>query len=606
MNLPRALPVQSQWLLQLSVSLWIWVGAGLLAGSASPLTPDRAHQARSRERAVQADTLLPQQENLPPGLDLQLRKEGEKSADALAAFSEGLSAEEDADTERALEAYRRALALDPSYTELAVKVAFELARRGDIAQGVDILKDSAKAAPKDSLPPLCLSQLYDKFLKKPEQAEKYALQAQSLNPDNFAPYLALLDLYTNQGHPKKTQALLERAVKSTSSDPQFWLQLGEVYTKLSLKEGEETVDAESLGKINPIYEKALACGKNNPEIITKVADYYVLSKQVKAAIPLYKSVIDASQEDTSSEALLAVMDKLARSLLISGKRAEAIAVLEQMVKDSPTRYETYELLGELYSGSNEYPKAIASYQQALLIDSSQPQNYLKIADLQLQCRRPAEAVKTLTDARARFPGLAQMTYSLAIALSQAKQHTLALSTFEEALQEAKNSNEALINATFYFAYGTAAEQAGDLERAATLLHKCIELDPSNAAQACNYLGYMWVEHGINLPEAQNLIKRALALDPENGAYLDSLGWYFYKTGKYDEALTNLQKAVEQVKPEDPIVDEHLGDVYAAKGDIPKAVETWKKALSLDQTNKALAEKIGKAQQTVTAAPQSAK
>ena len=534
------------------------------------------------------------------GSDLLLGKDGERTANALASYAQGLAAEEDADTERALEAYRKTLSFDPANTELAAKVAFELARRGDTAQGVNILKDAAKAAPKDYLPPLWLSQIYGKFLKKPELAEKFGVQALALAPENFAPYLTLYAFYNTGGQAKKAGAVLDKAVKSPSTDPNFWLQLAELQIRIALKD-DGTISASEAAAINPTLQKVLANAKDELLVLAKVADFFVLTKQVKQAIPIYMRVLQANH-GAPGEELIAVRDKLAQALIASGQRDEAIAVLEQMVKDAPTRYETYEMLGELYKNNKQPEKAVASYQQALLIDSSQAGSFLRVAQLQLELKKFDEAVKTLDEARAKFPGVVQLSYLLAVSLGQAKQYVRSLSVFAEAQQEAKNSNEALLTSAFYFQYGTVAEQAGSLTKAVELLRKSIQLDPSNAAHAYNYLGYMWVDRGINLDEAGELIKRALALSPGEGAYLDSLGWYYFKVGKYDEALSSLKQAFERTQPEDPTVDEHLGDVYAAKGDFTQALTLWKKALALDPTAKGIGEKIQKTERKLTAAP----
>src|SRR6202011_5995476 len=99
-----------------------------------------------------------------------------------------------------------------------------------------------------------------------------------------------------------------------------------------------------------------------------------------------------------------------------------------------------------------------------------------------QLKQYESAINTLAEARRRFD-IPQITYSLAIALSTAKRYSDALPIFEAALQEAKSSQEELIDGSFYFNYGAPAEQAGLLDKAASLLKKSIELDPSKAAQA---------------------------------------------------------------------------------------------------------------------------
>ena len=125
---------------------------------------------------------------------------------------------------------------------------------------------------------------------------------------------------------------------------------------------------------------------------------------------------------------------------------------------------------------------------------------------------------------------------------------------------------------FYFEFGAAAEQAGLYDRAAQLMKKSLDFeeDPKMIANTSNYLGYMWVDHSINVEEGGDLIKRALEVDPDNGAYLDSLGWYYYRTNQFELATAQLTKAVQKTEPEDPTVYEHLGDAYAKQSDTVKA------------------------------------
>ncbi len=112
----------------------------------------------------------------------------------------------------------------------------------------------------------------------------------------------------------------------------------------------------------------------------------------------------------------------------------------------------------------------------------------------------------------------------------------------------------------------------------------MEEDPKLIANTSNYLGYMWVDHSINVEEGGDLIKRAVEADPDNGAYLDSLGWYYYRTNQFEQATVQLTKAVQKTEPEDPTVYEHLGDAYSKQNDAVKAVGCWQKAIDLDPKN----------------------
>jgi tetratricopeptide (TPR) repeat protein len=86
------------------------------------------------------------------------------------------------------------------------------------------------------------------------------------------------------------------------------------------------------------------------------------------------------------------------------------------------------------------------------------------------------------------------------------------------------------------------------------------------------------------------------MDPQNAAYIDSLGWYYFKKGNFTQALTLLKKAATLIKPEDAIVDEHLGDAYSAENDTTDALNYWQRASGLDKENKEIAVKIAGARQ----------
>jgi tetratricopeptide (TPR) repeat protein len=236
-----------------------------------------------------------------------------------------------------------------------------------------------------------------------------------------------------------------------------------------------------------------------------------------------------------------------------------------------------------------------------LIAPNQPELYLGAAQTQLSLKQFERAVATLEEARRRF-AIPQITYSLAIALASAKRYSDALPVFEAALQEAQSREEELLDGSFYFNYGATAEQAGLVDKAATLLKRSIDLDPSKAAQAYNYLGFMWVDRNMNLDEAGLMIKKALDIDPENGAYLDSLGWYYYRKGDFARALTELLHAADLINPPDPVVYEHIGDTYKSLGNNALALTYWQKGLTLDPQSQSLATKIDQAKAKVTSNP----
>ena len=101
----------------------------------------------------------------------------------------------------------------------------------------------------------------------------------------------------------------------------------------------------------------------------------------------------------------------------------------------------------------------------------------------------------------------------------------------------------------------------------------------NDAATQNYLGDMWADRGVNLEKARELLEKAVAREPRNGAYRDSLGWVYFRLGRLDAAEKNLTEA-HQRDPDDPTIEEHLGDLSERQGNVEQAVAHWERALTL--------------------------
>jgi tetratricopeptide (TPR) repeat protein len=555
------------------------------------------HSARSQgsrgAQAAEAD-VLPAAKSAPAA-DLNLDGGASAKADALTAFSQAVLAEDTANSDQALADYQKALSLDPGYTELAVKVAFELARRGNPSAGIEVLKDSIKASPRASLAYLYLSQLYANYLNKTELALTYAQQALKLDPMNIACYVATFEIDEATHRHTEAVALLDTASKQPSTDPQYWLKLGDFYIQSLGKSG---VPPDALRKIADIYAKGLSLDPENPATLTHVANFYARADRERDAIPLFLSALKLSPANPpdGDDSLASIRDNLAVCYDAVGKTPEAIATLQQLIKDNPLRYESYGSLCDLYEKSGDTDAALSVCKQMILLDQNDFRNYVREAALLMKEKKVDAAVQTLTDARTKFPGEAQVTYALGMALSEVKRFPEALTVFDQAAEEAAQGQTEMLDAQFYFAYGAAAEQAGQVEKAAGLLNKSIDLDPAGAAEAYNYIGFMWVDRGMRLDEAGELIKRALRMEPTNPAYIDSLGWYYFKKGQYTQAVATLKKAAGTIQPEDPEVDEHLGDAYAADNDATHALEYWTRASAIDKDNKEIVVKIAGAKQ----------
>ncbi len=501
----------------------------------------------------------------------------------MARFITGMFVEESAGPEEALENYRRVLTIDPSFTRLAVDVAYDYLRRGQSAEAIGVLKDAVKAKPGDPAPALALSSIYLRHLRKPEFATKYAELAIKAAPNEFGGYEALWEIGQSQEDRGLSMKALARAGASESEDARFWLSLAEFYS--SSTAGDAFVDDELQPKIRGAMERALEAAGDDAESLARVGDFYLIHQQYEPAVGIYQQAV------AENPMLPKIQEKLASTLMETGRTDEAIPVLEQVILRNPLDLAAYDQLRQLYIDREEYSKALACVEQALIIDKHNGFLYDQLVKLLLMNGDYDRAADRLAEAREIFPQSAAFTYLHARALSMAKRHDEAMETFEEALVEASAGAPELISAEFYLDYGIAAEQAKRFVKADELLKKAIEIDPDNAAVAYNALGYMWVERGEKLDEAEQLIRRALAMEPDNAAFIDSLGWLHYKKGRYEEALEALLRASKTIEFPDPVVFDHVADAYFALNRTAEAMLYWKKALELDEGNVEILAKV---------------
>ncbi len=168
-----------------------------------------------------------------------------------------------------------------------------------------------------------------------------------------------------------------------------------------------------------------------------------------------------------------------------------------------------------------------------------PASAIALADLYQDAHRGSDAVRVLRDARSRFP----------------------------------------VNTAVAFELGAVLERQKKFDDAEAAFRQTIELDPEYAP-ALNYLGYMLANRGVRLEESVALLKRALALEPDNGAYLDSIGWAYFKADNLPLAEDNLRRAAEQLQA-NSVIQEHYGDVLAGLERYDDAIDAWTRALQGD-------------------------
>lgn len=292
---------------------------------------------------------------------------------------------------------------------------------------------------------------------------------------------------------------------------------------------------------------ALQDGRALPfETITSARDgmaetYFMLASALPAErddwLPLVYAQLALALRPDHADAILLTGQLLERA----GQFALADAVYDTMPRDHPQYLGAQLGKANALASSGEVAAAIDSLRA---LSQAKPDSVLVFSALGDLLRREEQ----FTDAEA--------AYSTALSL----------------LDTVEDRHWVLI-----YTHAITLERLGEWARAEQGFRRALEIVPDEP-QVLNYLGYSLIDKGLKLDEALGMIERAVEAEPDSGYIVDSLGWAFYRLGRYDEALPVMERAVE-LMPTDPILNDHLGDVYWAVGREREARFQWRRALS---------------------------
>lgn len=545
--------------------------------------------------------------------DLTLAVTGEQRAAALAHYSIALQLEAAGKSREALLHYREVIKADPSNANLVARTAEVAMNFGSRAEALAILRESIKANPTSPQAYLNLARFLatyapDDVFEKDNAANAIA-EALRRFPLNATVYRDAVMMHLTSGTSRDQAAkVLEQALKQPVADAAFWLSVGRVAQEV-WPLGQQENRQQNRDRVNPFFEKALqtaGAGAAGADAKLQVAQYYLLSNQLPQAKTLCEKLVAENSNPQARKLLFRLYEA-------EGKSDLAYATLQAIVKDNPADVEQRKLLAEFCEQRQDFPQAVTHLEAAIQTGGGDAQQYGNLAKLMLQAQMYDRLISLTQRTSALFPEQLEFRVYAGMALRAQKRWDDAVTHFEKAERIAEGMAGEPLNFFFYYQYGITLERAGRLDEGSKRLEKSIELTPKEnaefAANTMNYLGYMWIEQGRNLDKAGELIGKANELEPNNAAFIDSLGWLHFKKGDYKAALTELLRARELLKelqPEDAEIVDHIGQTYQKLGDKEKAVENLKKANELDPANlkikERLDEALGKPKQAPEAKP----
>ena len=466
-------------------------------------------------------------------------------------FAEGRRADQLGESTLALDAYSRALASDPSSRQAALAKAAALLDLNRSEEALEVLL-SLPASPED----------------EPERSTLLCL-AYIGEKKGEAAWLAQRDALT---------ALAGWQVE----DPARLARVSEGLLRSSLSLSRKS-RREIAASVLPAFIRAADLDPSLTGVALRAAEIALAADDLPTSIRFLREFVEARPEE------IPLREQLAALLLLNRQPEEADTILREVERDRPGRSNLYPVLANLYDELNLAGRS--EIYRVLALHWSRPpalNDILRLALLQLRESQPRRAFATVEYGSGFYPDSLQLLLVQGMAQKAQSRMAEAAATFAKVERLAQKKPE-LLDAGFYFEFGAALEQAGQPFRSEAALRRAIALNPDHH-QALNYLGYMWAERGRNLQEAKILIDRALALDPNNPAYLDSLAWALFKMGDAVSAEPLMVRALRQV-PDDPILLEHYADILATLGRKPEAVENYRKALLVGGPPVVLRDKI---------------
>lgn len=554
-------------------------------------------------QAPQAGTPSPQQPASPPAT-------AAAQPDASYYFLLGRHLESQDKIDQAIDALKKAIALDPKSAEPWAELAGVYARQDNATDSVAAAERALKLDPQNAEGNRILGSVLAALveqkqpLKPGDELATYAPRAiasleiaHKADPDDLGLGFTLARLYLDNDRAADAVPLLQRVV---DQQPEY------VQGSLLLAEAQE-----GSGHPDLAANTLRAVLQHQPNLLraqVQLAELYDNQQQWPEAADAWGRAQALNQQNTDIAA------RRASSLVKAGKSKDAIGVLQDALKQKPDDLRMSFMLAETERDAGDLDAAEATarslrtahpddaratyllsqvldargrYQDEIDLvtpeiarlrrtpaDAAQAALLLGSEGLALQqLHKYDEAIAAFNDGIALAPDDPLRYVLLIQGYSAAKRDALAIDAGDRARQKFPDDTSVL------YQLGAAYDRAGRESDAEHLFRDLITRDPLDGP-ALNYLGYMFAEHGKSLDEAVSLIERALKVEPENPSYLDSLGWTFLQQGRVDLADPPLSRAADKL-PKSSVIQDHLGDLRLKQNRPTDAIAAWQRALAGD-------------------------
>jgi tetratricopeptide (TPR) repeat protein len=463
--------------------------------------------------------------------------------------------------------FKTAVKIQPNSEDAVTALSILYNEEGDTTRALEVLNAFPESARSSKLY-AALGYTYEQNKAYKKAIEAYQ-KSVDLDHDNLDSVRGLAQNLLNDGQTDAALAQLKVVAEADPSDAQSYMRMAEIYRR----SGRYDEAMESLKKASTIMPDSLEV-KFNIAVIDQAQGHYDEAITILNQL-LQKTDHSNGQYDASESSNRAIfLERLGNVYREANKPQLAIDTFRRMFDlGDENAVRGYQEIIETYRDQKQWQQATATAEEAAKRFPGDRSMQIVAASQRADL---GEAGPAIEQVKLMLKGTAEdrdVYIALAQMYSRTKDWSQAESSINKAL-ELSTKPEDKEYATFVL--GSIYERQKKYELAEESFHKVLVIDPKNA-QALNYLGYMLADRSVRLEEALGYIRKAVAIEPQNGAYLDSLGWVYYRMGNYDLAEENLRLASEKIGT-DPTVQAHLGDLYQKTGRLKLATAHWQRAL----------------------------
>ncbi|MBD3233179.1 MAG: tetratricopeptide repeat protein [candidate division Zixibacteria bacterium] len=523
-------------------------------------------------------------------------QEVNKAYRAYRHYVSGLLFEYAGQTDYAKREYERALTIEPKSLEINYALASLYFRQRLFKEAYQLRHNIENPDAEFSLLMGELAMVHS----DDSTALEYFRTAAEKDPDNYSAHKSLASHYLNYNQPDSAQPHLERMVELNPMDVQAASALGQLLTT------QGQYDSATV-----LFERVLEIYPNHKGASAGLAAIYQETEQPEKALEIYNRIIEEYPEDIlfysmkiNTELSLGMTDKALktgmhvlgmepdnRQFLLSVVQlqiarenfAEAESLLSKYLEHKPEDSGVKLLLGRIYTFNEKYSLAQTILQSIIAEEDTLGEAYLLLASNYLRQDMTDSSISILQNAIPKVQQKDVMYHQIGNIYNSRRHYPQAIQYYRKAVGLNPDDPGHKI------ALAEVHDSNGDFNEAEDILRDLIKQYPDNAT-ALNNLAYMYINQERKLDDAEKYLERALELEPQNGAFLDSYGWLMFKKGKTEKAISYIRDAMDVIGA-DPELFDHMGDIYRHLGEFEKSQEYYSKALELVPDNENIREKL---------------